>query len=81
MKTPPQIEDRLLELQDALVQELLARIRSGKAKPADLAVARAILRDNKIEALPQPGSALADLATVLPFPTRADTPPPMRKAT
>jgi hypothetical protein len=49
-------EDALDELHAAVIQELADRIKKGEAKPADLAVARAMLKDNGINILVKPSS-------------------------
>lgn len=54
-------------LHNALTEELLQRILSGEAKPADLAVARQFLKDNGIDALATPDSGLRQLVDSLPF--------------
>lgn len=60
-------KDLLDQLHGALAKELLDRINSGEAKPADLNAARQFLKDNGIEALTLPGSPLGKLAEALPF--------------
>ena len=45
---------------------LLARIKDGTATASDLAVARAILKDNNITVKPVKGSPLGNLAASLP---------------
>ena len=54
-------------LHEAVANELLTRIRSGEAKPADLSVAVKFLKDNGIEAIPTDGSMLRQLLEELPF--------------
>lgn len=54
-------------LHEAVSNELLARIQSGEAKPADLSVAVKFLKDNGIEAIPTDGSILQALINELPF--------------
>lgn len=54
-------------LHEAVANELLTRIRSGEAKPADLSVAVKFLKDNGIEAIPTDGSMLKQLLEELPF--------------
>ena len=54
-------------LHEAVAQELLDRVRSGEAKPADLSVAVKFLKDNGIEAIPTDGSILKALFEDLPF--------------
>ncbi len=55
------------ELHKALAEDLLARVRSGQATAAELNVARQMLKDNGIEALPVKDSAWDGLAKILPF--------------
>ncbi len=50
-----------------LTKQLLARVKSGQATAADLSVARQFLKDNNIDALPEEGSPMADLARSVPF--------------
>jgi hypothetical protein len=57
----------LEELHDVLVKELLERIKSGTATPADLNVARSMLKDNHIDCVAVPESPLAKLALTMPF--------------
>ena len=53
----------------AVAQELTARIRSGEAKPADIAAAIKFLKDNGIEAsLKHNADAMQQLVDALPFP-------------
>jgi hypothetical protein len=54
-------------LHEAVAEELLERVRSGEAKPADLSVAVKFLKDNGIEAIPTDGSLLQALFEELPF--------------
>ena len=59
---------KLLEdLHEATAIELLERVRSGSAKPADLGVAVKFLKDNGVEAIPVDGSTLNKLMEELPF--------------
>ena len=57
----------LEELHDVLVKELLERIKNGSATPADLNVARSILKDNHVDCVAIPESPLAKLALTMPF--------------
>lgn len=57
----PTVEELLSGLLADTVTELLKRIKDGTASPADLSVARALLRDNNITASSQPGSPMAKL--------------------
>ena len=65
-------KELLDELHGALTDELLKRIKSGEAKPADLNAARQLLKDNGIEALATPDTSLGKLAEVLPFSDEED---------
>jgi hypothetical protein len=55
------------QLHEELVKDLLIRIRSGQATAAELNVARQMLKDNGIEAIPVKDSGLDNLAKILPF--------------
>lgn len=66
-KNKDQDYEGLKLLQSALIRELLARINSGEAKPADLAVARDMLRQNNIQVLPEASSEMMKLVEALPF--------------
>jgi hypothetical protein len=60
-------KEKLLDtLHTVLIQELLGRIQGGEAKPADLNVARQLLKDNGIECVPAPDSPFGDLMASLP---------------
>ena len=61
-------QDQLQTLHIRLTEELLQRIESGEAKPADLNVARQLLKDNGIEAIPVDDSPLKKLLYTLPQP-------------
>ena len=63
---------KLNDLYDAVAEELLAKIQSGEAKPADLAVAVRFLKDNDITALPVNDNALQQLMESMPFPSDKD---------
>jgi len=63
---------KLNDLYDAVADELLAKIQSGEAKPADLAVAVKFLKDNDITALPVNDNALQQLMESMPFPSDKD---------
>lgn len=67
----------LAELHVKLGEELVARVLSGKATPADLNVARQFLKDNGIDAIAREGSPLRKLAIMLPF---TDPEAPITKA-
>lgn len=57
----------LAELHEALVEELLRRVRSGEASAGDLGVARQMLKDNAVDCIAVPESPLARLALAMPF--------------
>jgi ABC-type Zn uptake system ZnuABC Zn-binding protein ZnuA len=54
-------------LHRAVCEDLMAKIKSGEAKAADLAAAIKFLKDNGIEAIPVEGSPLGNLVDNLPF--------------
>ena len=60
-------DKKLSQLHDLLIDELTTRIQSGDAKSADLNIARQLLKDNNIEALPTTNSKLKSLIEALPF--------------
>ena len=64
--------NKLNNLYDAVADELLAKIQSGEAKPADLAVAVKFLKDNDITAIPINDNALQQLMERMPFPSDKD---------
>jgi hypothetical protein len=59
--------DILEELSVVMAEELLARIQTGAATPADLSVARALLKDNNIIVNAESDHPATKLAVVLPF--------------
>ena len=59
--------EKLNTLFDAVADELLAKIQTGEAKPADLAVAVKFLKDNNISCLPVAGNPLSELMNSMPF--------------
>ena len=59
--------DILEELSVVMAEELLARVQSGEATPADLNVARALLKDNNIVVNAESDHPATKLAVVLPF--------------
>ena len=61
------LEQTLATLHTAVATELLDRIRSGDAKPADMSNAIKFLKDNHIDAMPVQGSPLDGLLNSLPF--------------
>ena len=62
-------DEALNSLFDAVADELLTKIKSGEAKPADLAVAVKFLKDNNITCLPTDGNSLGELLKSMPFNT------------
>ena len=60
-------DKKLSQLHNLLIDELTTRIQSGDAKSADLNIARQLLKDNNIEALPTTNSKLKSLIEELPF--------------
>jgi len=59
--------EKLNSLFDAVADELLTKIKTGEAKPADLAVAVKFLKDNNITCLPTDGNSLEALMKTMPF--------------
>ena len=59
-------EELLGTLHDAVATQLLNKVLSGEATPAEISVAVKFLKDNGIEALPTPSSKLGNLAKSLP---------------
>ena len=59
--------EKLNSLFDAVADELLTKIKTGEAKPADLAVAVKFLKDNNISCLPVDGNPLSELMKSMPF--------------
>jgi hypothetical protein len=59
--------DILEELSVKLAEDLLSRIESGEATPADLGVARALLKDNNIIVNVESDHPAVKLGVVLPF--------------
>jgi len=67
--------DTLTTLSDILDESaklLLAKIKDGTATAADLNVARALLKDNGINAIPTKTNGLGGLADSLPFQSAED---------
>lgn len=60
------INDILEELHVATASDLLKRVKSGEASPAELNAALKMLKDNGIEALPTPENPLGELAANIP---------------
>ena len=61
------LDKMLSTLHCAVAQELLDRVQSGDAKPADISNAIKFLKDNNIDAVPVQGSPLDGLMGSLPF--------------
>lgn len=61
------LQKALDDLHVTLAQELLARVKEGRATAADLSVARQFLKDNNVDGTPQEGTPLHDLAKSVPF--------------
>jgi len=61
------LDKMLSTLHCAVAQELLDRVMSGDAKPADISNAIKFLKDNHIDAVPVQGSPLDGLLGALPF--------------
>jgi hypothetical protein len=61
------LEQTLATLHTAVATELLDRVRSGEARPADISNAIKFLKDNHIDAMPVQGSPLDGLLNSLPF--------------
>lgn len=57
----------LAKVLDSTAELLLARIESGEATAADLNVARQLLKDNGINAIPTKDNGIGKLADALPF--------------
>ena len=60
-------EEVLQSLFDAVADDLLTKIKTGEAKPPDLAVAVKFLKDNNITCLPTDGNSLEELMKSMPF--------------
>jgi len=61
------VKELFEQLHESLALELLERVKSGEAKPADLAVARQFLKDNGVDAYVTADSPLQQLVDSLPF--------------
>jgi hypothetical protein len=59
--------DILADILDESARLLLNRIKAGEATAADLNVARQLLKDNGINAIPTKDNGLGQLARQLPF--------------
>ena len=65
-------EEKLGNLFDLVCDDLTGRIGSGEATSTDLNVARQMLKDNGITAVPVQESPLESLTNALPFPSSED---------
>jgi hypothetical protein len=54
-------------MHQSLAEALIQKIKDGTATAADLSVARQMLKDNNITAVPVEGSPLQSLTDTLPF--------------
>lgn len=59
--------ERLHNLQDILIDEMIRRIKTGEATAADLGAARQMLKDNGIQAVTTDESPMLELVNSLPF--------------
>lgn len=60
--------NQLLErLHDLLTTSLIEKIESGEATAADFGVARQLLKDNNINAVPAQGTPILRLSQTMPF--------------
>jgi hypothetical protein len=62
----PEVNQVLEALHEAVARDLLKRIQSGEASPAEITAALKLLRDNGIEAMPTQDNPLGQLADKLP---------------
>lgn len=62
-----QSKEVLKSLHRLLCEELVRRVQSGEASPADLNVARQMLKDNAIDQAALQGTPILKLAQSLPF--------------
>lgn len=62
-----QSKEVLKSLHKLLCEELVRRVQSGEASPADLNVARQMLKDNAIDQAALQGTPILKLAQSLPF--------------
>lgn len=65
--TPERASEELLsELHNVVASDLVNKVRSGEASPAELAAAIRFLKDNNITAIPDVNPGLRALAEELP---------------
>lgn len=67
MSDKRKLKDILADIHIDLAAELHKRILAGTATAADLQVARGLLRDNNIQAIPEANPGMMKLAGSLPF--------------
>ncbi len=65
-------KETLKSLHASLCNELLRRVASGEATPADLNVARQMLKDNQVDQVALAGTPILRLAQQLPFDNQED---------
>ncbi len=63
---------KINNLQDILIDEMIRRVQSGEATAADLSVARQMLKDNGIQVQVTEESPFKTLVDALPFEDEAD---------
>ncbi len=66
MSKTKKINDLLAEIHEETAKDLLRRVKSGEASPAELQAAIKFLKDNGIEAVPVAENPLGELANSLP---------------
>ncbi len=64
--------ERLHNLQDILIDEMIRRIQTGEATAADLSAARQMLKDNGVQVQVTEESPFKTLVDALPFEDEAD---------
>ncbi len=64
--------ERLHNLQDILIDEMIRRIQTGEATAADLSAARQMLKDNGVQVQVTEESPFKTLVDTLPFEDEAD---------
>ena len=61
------MSEKLKELHEELVKVMLDKVKSPDVTASELNVARQLLKDNGIDAIPVEGSSLQSLLEELPF--------------
>lgn len=59
------LDEILANLHEGLAKNLLTKVQDGTATAAELSVARQMLKDNNVTAIPTKGSPLGDLENQL----------------